>query len=113
VHHRSGWGRPHAASAARVAARCGAIYAMHVHSETGRLFEAMAEAIEIGKQAEIRVQISHIKLEGCRNRVLSLEEAVKKMTSATAERFGLSGRVIRETVSSKPCEDCPLPKANR
>jgi len=52
---------------ARVAARCGGIYATHVRSETDRLFEALAEAIEIGKQAEIRVQISHVKLEGYRN----------------------------------------------
>ncbi len=52
---------------ARVAARYGGIYATHVRSETDRLFEAVAEAIEIGKQAEIQVQISHIKLEGYRN----------------------------------------------
>jgi len=52
---------------ARVAARCGGIYATHIRSETDRLFEAAAEAIEIGKQAEIRVQISHVKLEGYRN----------------------------------------------
>jgi len=52
---------------ARVAVRYGGIYATHVRSETNRLFEALAEAIEIGKQAEIRVQISHVKLEGYRN----------------------------------------------
>jgi len=52
---------------ARVAARCGGIYATHIRSETNRLFEAVAEAIEIGKQAEIQVQISHVKLEGYRN----------------------------------------------
>ena len=52
---------------ARVAARRGGIYATHIRNESDRLFEAVAEAIEIGKQAEIRVQISHIKLEGYRN----------------------------------------------
>jgi len=61
---------------ARVAARAasstngrsgGGIYATHVRSETDRLFEAVAEAIEIGKQAEVPVQISHVKLEGYRN----------------------------------------------
>jgi N-acyl-D-amino-acid deacylase len=52
---------------ARVAARYGGIYATHVRSETDRLFEALAEAIEIGNHAEIQVQISHIKLEGYRN----------------------------------------------
>jgi len=52
---------------ARVAARYGGIYASHIRNETNRLLEAVAEAIEIGKQAEIRVQISHLKLEGYRN----------------------------------------------
>ncbi len=52
---------------ARVAARHGGIYATHIRSEADGLFEAVAEAIEIGKQAEIQVQISHVKLEGFRN----------------------------------------------
>jgi N-acyl-D-amino-acid deacylase len=52
---------------ARVAARHGGIYASHIRSETNRLFEAMAEAIEIGKRADTQVQVSHLKLEGYRN----------------------------------------------
>jgi N-acyl-D-amino-acid deacylase len=52
---------------ARVAARSGGMYVTHIRNEADRLFEAVAEAIEIGKEAEIRVQISHIKLEGYRN----------------------------------------------
>lgn len=52
---------------ARVAARYGGIYATHVRSETNRLLEAVAEAIKIGKHAEIQVEISHVKLEGYRN----------------------------------------------
>jgi N-acyl-D-aspartate/D-glutamate deacylase len=38
-----------------------------MRSETDRLFEAVEEALEIGEQAEVRVQISHLKLEGYRN----------------------------------------------
>jgi len=52
---------------ARVAARYGGIYATHLRSESDRLFEAVTEAIEIGRQAGIRVEIAHIKLEGYRN----------------------------------------------
>jgi N-acyl-D-amino-acid deacylase len=52
---------------ARAAARYHGIYATHVRSETNHLFEAVDEAFEIGDRAEIRVQISHIKLEGYRN----------------------------------------------
>ena len=52
---------------ARVAARHGGIYASHIRNESDRLFEAVAEAIEIGEQAEVQVEISHLKLEGYRN----------------------------------------------
>jgi len=52
---------------AKVAAHYDGIYASHIRSETDRLFEAVEESIQIGKQAEIAVQISHIKLEGYRN----------------------------------------------
>jgi N-acyl-D-amino-acid deacylase len=52
---------------ARVSARHGGVYASHIRSETNHLFEAMAEAIEIGKRAETQVEVSHVKLEGYRN----------------------------------------------
>jgi N-acyl-D-amino-acid deacylase len=52
---------------ARVAARCDGIYASHIRNENDRLLEAVAEAIEIGEQAEIRVEVAHLKLSGYRN----------------------------------------------
>lgn len=52
---------------AGVAARYDGIYASHIRSESDGLLEAVAEAIEIGEQAEVRVEIAHLKLEGYRN----------------------------------------------
>ena len=52
---------------AQVAARYHGIYATHIRSETNRLFEAVGEALEIADRAEIRIEISHLKLEGYRN----------------------------------------------
>ena len=52
---------------ARVAARCGGIYATHIRNESDLLLEAVTEAIEIAEQAEIRVEVAHLKLEGYRN----------------------------------------------
>jgi N-acyl-D-amino-acid deacylase len=47
---------------ARVAARHGGIYATHIRDEADRSFEALREAIEIGRRARIPMQISHIKM---------------------------------------------------
>src|SRR5207245_5480489 len=47
---------------ARVAARFGGFYMTHIRDEADRSFEALPEAIAIGEQARISVQISHIKL---------------------------------------------------
>jgi len=52
---------------ARVAARRGGIYASHIRNESDRLLEAIAEAIEIAEQAEIRVEVAHLKLSGYQN----------------------------------------------
>ena len=52
---------------AKVSARFGGIYVTHIRSETDDLIQAMEEAIQIGQQADTRVQISHIKLDGYRN----------------------------------------------
>jgi len=40
------------------------IYATHIRSESDLLFESVAEALEIGAEAEVRVEIAHLKLEG-------------------------------------------------
>ena len=47
---------------AKAAARRGGFYMSHVRDEADRAFEAFREAIQIGEQAKIPVQISHIKL---------------------------------------------------
>ena len=49
---------------ARVVARYGGLYATHIRNEQEGLLNAIAEAIEIGKQANVRVQISHLKANG-------------------------------------------------
>jgi N-acyl-D-amino-acid deacylase len=46
---------------ARVAARYGGVYATHLRNEGVRWLEAIAEAIRIGEEADLPVQISHFK----------------------------------------------------
>jgi N-acyl-D-amino-acid deacylase len=47
---------------ARIAARHGGYYASHVRDEENRVLEAWREAIEIGRRAGLRIDISHAKL---------------------------------------------------
>ena len=47
---------------AKVAGAHGGIYISHIRDEADSAFEAFAEALQIGKEAHIPVQISHIKL---------------------------------------------------
>lgn len=49
---------------ARVAADFGGVYASHIRNEDYRVFDAIGEAVEIGKQANIPVEISHFKITG-------------------------------------------------
>lgn len=60
-------GIPELAEISRVVAEFGGIYASHLRNEGDYLVEAVAEAIEIGAQAGIPVQLSHHKAEGRRN----------------------------------------------
>ncbi len=52
---------------AKVAAKYGGIYSTHMRSESDRLLEAIWEAIRIGREANIPVEISHMKAAGRRN----------------------------------------------
>ncbi|HEX6045656.1 MAG TPA: D-aminoacylase [Pyrinomonadaceae bacterium] len=49
-------------SLARVAGRFGGMYISHIRDEADQTFEALDEAIRIGREAHLPVQISHIKL---------------------------------------------------
>ena len=52
---------------ARIAAQYGGIYASHIRSEEDSVVEAVAEALKIGREAGISVQISHLKTMGEKN----------------------------------------------
>ncbi len=49
---------------ARVVARRGGLYASHVRNEEEHLLEAVDEAIAIGRAADVRVEVSHLKAAG-------------------------------------------------
>jgi N-acyl-D-amino-acid deacylase len=59
---------PEVVALARVAARYGGIYTSHIRNEgndeQGGVFQAIDEAIEIGRRAAIPVEISHFKVAG-------------------------------------------------
>lgn len=58
---------------AKVAARYNGIYTTHLRSEGDAIFPALAEAFEIGKNADIPVHISHHKVTGKQNWGQSVE----------------------------------------
>lgn len=58
---------------AKAAARYNGVYASHIRNEENRVIEAIEEAIDIGRQADIPVQISHFKVSGRANWGRSVE----------------------------------------
>ncbi|MCA1554914.1 MAG: amidohydrolase family protein, partial [Chloroflexi bacterium] len=52
---------------ARVVKQYGGIYTSHIRNEANRLVEAVNEAIQIGEEANVPVQISHCKAAGSTN----------------------------------------------
>ena len=52
---------------AQVARQAGGLYATHMRGEGGTLEEAISEALSIGEQADVPVQISHLKASGREN----------------------------------------------
>lgn len=52
---------------ARIAGRYGRPYTTHMRDESDRVTEALAEALQVGRDANVAVQVSHHKLGGQRN----------------------------------------------
>ena len=68
----------------RVVAGHGGVYATHIRSESDRLLDAIDEALEIGRQAQVPVEIYHLKASGRRNWP-RMVEAIEKITEARAD----------------------------
>ncbi|WP_082990235.1 N-acyl-D-amino-acid deacylase family protein [Woeseia oceani] len=51
-------------SLAKVSSRFGGIYSTHIRDQGPRLNESIEEAVTIGREADIPVQISHLKIKG-------------------------------------------------
>ncbi len=68
---------------ARAAARRGGIYTSHLRSESAGLLEAVDEALEVGRRAGIRTQISHLKAAGRANWPL-MQPAIERIRRAIA-----------------------------
>ena len=52
---------------AKVASKYGGIYASHMRSEGTEIFEALDEVFRIAREADIRAEVSHVKLSGKSN----------------------------------------------
>jgi N-acyl-D-amino-acid deacylase len=98
---------------ARVAAKYGGIYMSHVRDEADLAFDAFKEAIRIGREAKVPVQISHIKLGtvGVWNKageaVALIAEARKTGLDITADCYPYDawGSTITVLVPSRRHED--------
>ena len=79
---------------AREAAKYGGVYATHMRSEAGAVLEALDEAIRIGREAGIPVEIWHLKAAGKRNWgrmtdiVAKIEQARRDGVDVTADTYG-------------------------
>ena len=78
---------------ARIAARHGGLYVSHIRDEGDRMLEALEEALRIGREANIPVHISHIKLATvsmwgkARDVVARIERARREGMDVTADAY--------------------------
>ena len=78
---------------AKIVARYGAIYTSHIRGEGATLMEALDEAIRIGKQGGVRVEVSHLKAMGKDNwgrgkeALLKLEKARQEGVDIAADQY--------------------------
>ena len=84
---------------ARSAARYRGFYASHIRGEGATLLDAVREAIQVGREAQIPVQISHVKAAG-RPHWGKVAEALALIDAARAEGLDVMGDAYPYTASS-------------
>ena len=84
---------------ARRAARCRGFYASHIRGEGATLLDAVAEAIRVGREGALPVQVSHIKAAG-RPNWGKVADALALIDAARAEGLDVMADVYPYTASS-------------
>src|SRR5262249_59335144 len=84
---------------ARAAARERGFYASHIRGEGATLLAAVSEAIRVGREGQLPVQISHVKAAG-RPNWGKVAEALDLIDAARAEGQDVMGDVYPYTASS-------------
>ena len=87
---------PELVALARAAARHGGIYASHIRDEGAREIEALEEAFTIGREAQIPVEIWHLKVAGRRNWG-RMPEVVARIERARAEGLDVTADIYPYT----------------
>lgn len=78
---------------AKVVSRLGGVYASHIRNEENKVIDAINEAINIGKAANLPVQISHFKVSGranwgrSRETLLLIEQAREQGYDVTIDQY--------------------------
>ncbi|MEZ5264650.1 MAG: D-aminoacylase [Acidimicrobiales bacterium] len=86
---------------AREAAEAGGLYATHLRNEGDRLLDAVDEALTIGREAGLPVQISHHKSAGRRNWG-RIGESLARLDAAAADGLDVTADVYPYTAGSGP-----------
>jgi N-acyl-D-amino-acid deacylase len=84
---------------AHAAARARGFYASHIRGEGATLLEAVAEAIRVGREADMPVQVSHVKAAG-RPNWGNVPRALALIDAARAEGLDVRADVYPYTASS-------------
>ncbi|HKP86493.1 MAG TPA: D-aminoacylase [Blastocatellia bacterium] len=74
---------------AKVAARYGGVYASHMRNESNSIMAAIDEAIRIGREANIPVEIFHLKMAGKQNWG-RMKEVLAKIEAARAQGLDIT-----------------------
>jgi dihydroorotase/N-acyl-D-amino-acid deacylase len=83
---------PELIALAKVAARHGGVYATHIRGEADTLLEALDEAIAIGREAQIPVEIWHLKAAG-KNNFGKMKDAIARIEQARAQGVDVSANM--------------------
>src|SRR5262249_30128464 len=92
-------GREEIIAAAQAAAGYGGFSASHIRGEGATLLDAVREAIRVGREGSLPVQVSHIKAAG-RPNWGQVTEALALIDAARAEGLDVMGDVYPYTASS-------------